>query len=191
MEPGYEALTRRFGADRAFRIVKEGQNSLAWVASFVAEEGIDCDFRIVGRFHAAHAPPLRGAGAPECDAARGLEVAAHMVARANCFTSRLGAASPQAYCSSGTLRVDPGRFHQGMLDRAMTAGAVVIPHCAATAIHREGGGFRVEQRQHHRRTQRCRGDERLHRKADAVAALNGSSRSAATLLRPSRSPATR
>ena len=46
----------RYGAELAFRIVKEGQNSLAWVADFVAAENIDCDFRIAGRFHAAHNP---------------------------------------------------------------------------------------------------------------------------------------
>ena len=80
---GYDALTRRFGADRAFRIVKEGQNSLAWAAAFVAEEGIDCDFRIAGRFHAAHNPARYEALARQIAAQhKGLEVAAHMVPRA-------------------------------------------------------------------------------------------------------------
>src|SRR6185312_7307818 len=54
VKPGYDELARRHGAARAFQIVKEGQNSLAWATNFVAREKIDCDFRIVGRFHAAH-----------------------------------------------------------------------------------------------------------------------------------------
>jgi glycine/D-amino acid oxidase-like deaminating enzyme len=142
---GYDALTRRFGADRAFRIVKEGQNSLAWAAAFVAEEGIDCDFRIAGRFHAAHNPARYEALARQIAAQhKGLEVAAHMVPRAEQH-SELGT---DAYFG-GVLcehhaSVDPGRFHQGMLDRARAAGATVIPHCAATALHQDGGMWRVD-----------------------------------------------
>src|SRR6185503_16759382 len=40
--------------------------------------------------------------------------------------------------------VDPGRFHQGMLDRVREAGATVIPRCPAVAVQREGAAFRVE-----------------------------------------------
>ena len=145
VKPGYEVLARRFGADRAFRIIKEGQNSLAWVASFVAEESIDCDFRIAGRFHAAHVPARYEALARQiATQPKGLEVAAHMVPR----TEQHSELGTDAYFGGVLFEqhasVDPGRFHQGMLDRARTAGAVMIPHCAATAIDREGGGFRVE-----------------------------------------------
>jgi glycine/D-amino acid oxidase-like deaminating enzyme len=144
VKPGYDALARRFGADRAFRIIKEGQNSLAWVASFVAEEAIDCDFRIAGRFHAAHNPAAYEALAQRlATQPTGLEVEAHMVPRAEQH-SELGT---DAYYG-GVLfarhaSIDPGRFHQGMLDRVLAAGATVIPHCAATEIQREPGGFLV------------------------------------------------
>ncbi|MFX4662469.1 FAD-dependent oxidoreductase, partial [Acinetobacter baumannii] len=56
VKPGFAELSRRHGPERATAIVREGQASLDWVARFVAQEGIDCDFRIVGRFHAAHSP---------------------------------------------------------------------------------------------------------------------------------------
>src|SRR5262249_21201944 len=39
--------------------------------------------------------------------------------------------------------IDPARFHQGMLDRAIAAGVTVVPRCAASAIERDGAGFRV------------------------------------------------
>jgi glycine/D-amino acid oxidase-like deaminating enzyme len=144
VKPDYAALTSRFGADRAFRIIREGHNSLAWVAEFVAAEGIDCDLRIAGRFHAAHAPSRyemlarRIASQP-----KGLEVQAHMVPRAE-QRSELGT---DAYYGGVVYErhaaIDPARFHQGLLDRARAAGVTVIPHCAATAIQREAGGFRV------------------------------------------------
>jgi glycine/D-amino acid oxidase-like deaminating enzyme len=145
IKPGYDLLSRRFGADRAFRIIKEGHNSLAWVASFVAEEGIDCDFRIAGRFHAAHNPARYEALAQQiATQPKGLEVEAHVVPRSE-QRNELGT---DAYYGGVVYTrhasIDPGRFHQGLLDRARAAGATLIPHCPAIAIHRDGGGFRVD-----------------------------------------------
>src|SRR5262249_19757540 len=37
IKPGYDSLARRHGAETAFRIVKDGQNSLAWIGDFVAQ----------------------------------------------------------------------------------------------------------------------------------------------------------
>jgi glycine/D-amino acid oxidase-like deaminating enzyme len=74
---------------------------------------------------------------------KGLEVQAHMVPRAE-QRSELGT---DAYYGGVVYErhaaIDPARFHQGLLDRARAAGVTVIPHCAATAIQREAGGFRV------------------------------------------------
>ena len=141
---GYAALARRFGAQPAFRLVREGQNSLAWVGAFVKDEGIDCDFRISGRFHAAHNPARYEALAQAlASQPKGLETAAHMVPRAE-QSSELG--SDIYYggiVHEQHASVHPARFHQGMLDRAVQAGVGIIPHCAATAIDRDGVGFRV------------------------------------------------
>ena len=145
IKPGYDELARRHGAETAFRICREGQNSLAWVADFVAAEKIDCDFRVVGRFHAAHSPAQYDALARRLRTQpKGLEVEAHMVPRAE-QRSELGT---DAYFGGALYArhasIDPGRFHQGMLDRVLAAGARVIPRCAAIAIERQGTGFRVD-----------------------------------------------
>lgn len=145
VKPRYVDLVPQYGPELAFRIVKEGHNSLAWVAEFIAAAGIECDFRIAGRFHAAHNPAQYEALARQLtEQPKELKVEAHMVPRAE-QPSELGT---DAYFG-GTLyerhaSVDPGRFHQAMLDRALAAGAKVIPHCAATAIRPDGSGFRVE-----------------------------------------------
>ncbi|MEP6701927.1 MAG: FAD-binding oxidoreductase, partial [Betaproteobacteria bacterium] len=39
--------------------------------------------------------------------------------------------------------LDPGRYHQGLLDRVQTAGATVASHCAVSALVRSGDGWRV------------------------------------------------
>jgi glycine/D-amino acid oxidase-like deaminating enzyme len=145
IKPGYDELARRHGAAKAFQIVKDGQNSLAWVADFVAREKIDCDFRIVGRFHAAHNAAQYEILARRLESQpRDLAVEAHMVPRAE-QRRELGT---DAYFGGAVYSrhasIDPGRFHQGMLDRVLAAGATVVPKCAATAIHRDGAGFRID-----------------------------------------------
>jgi glycine/D-amino acid oxidase-like deaminating enzyme len=144
VKPGYAELARRHGADRAFRIVTEGPNTLAWIADFVAAERIDCDFRVAGRFHAAHSPAQYEALARQAaDQPKGLEVPVEIVPRADQRTE-LGT---DAYFGGAVFTrhasVDPARYHRGLLDRAIAAGAVVVPHCAVTGIVREGAGFRV------------------------------------------------
>ena len=144
IKPGFDALARRYGPARATALLGEGRNSLAWLGQFVTSEAIDCDFRIAGRFHAAHNPgqyemlARRAANQP-----RGLEVPVEMVSRAE-QRRELGT---DAYFGGAVYTqhaaVDPARLHQGLLTRVLAAGAIVVTHCPATAITPEGKGFRV------------------------------------------------
>ena len=144
VKPGFAVLARRYGADHAREIVQEGQRSLAWFGQFVAEEKIDCDFGVVGRFHAAHnaAQFTQLARAAEHQPP-GLEVDAQVVPRAEQRTE-LGS---DAYWGGVLYRqhasVDPARYHQGLLDRVLAAGAQVAGRCPVTQIERDGDGFRV------------------------------------------------
>jgi len=54
IKPNFTELSRRFGQEHARAILQEGENALEWVGRFVQEEGIDCDYLKVGRFHGAH-----------------------------------------------------------------------------------------------------------------------------------------
>ena len=54
IKPEYKALCRRYGQSTALGIIKEGHNALSWIEEFVQSENIDCDFKVAGRFHAAH-----------------------------------------------------------------------------------------------------------------------------------------
>jgi len=144
IKPGFAVLARRYGPERALAIIKEGQNSLAWVGEFVATEKIDCDFRVTGRFHAAHSPGKYEALARQMTTQpKGLEIEAHLVPRAE----QRGELGTDAYFGGVVYRrhasVDPARFHQGMLDCVLEAGVRVIPHCGATAIVADGDGFMV------------------------------------------------
>jgi glycine/D-amino acid oxidase-like deaminating enzyme len=144
IKPDFAGLARKYGPERAFRILKEGHDSLAWIGDFIAAEKIDCDFRIAGRFCGAHSPGQYEALARRlANQPRGLEVEAHMVPRAE-QKSELG--TDLYHGGAVYLRhasVDPARYHQGLLERVRQAGAAIVPRCAADGVERDGRGFRV------------------------------------------------
>ena len=144
IKPGYDQLARRHGAEQATRIIEEGWKSLAWVADLVAAEEIDCDFQVVGRFHAAHNPGQYEALARRLAAQpRERALGSHMVPRAEQHAELGTDAYHGGAIYAHHASVDPARLHQGLLERVRAAGAQVEPHCPATGIERDGKGFRV------------------------------------------------
>ena len=145
IKPTFDMLARRHGAQRAFDILKEGQQSLAWINDFVRTEGIACDFGQVGRFHAAHnAAQYEALGARIASQPKGLEVDAFMVPRAEQRRELgtdlyWGGVVYTQHCS-----VHPARYHQGLLERVLAAGAHVAARCPVRSIRREGALFRLD-----------------------------------------------
>lgn len=144
IKPSFEQLARRHGAERAYEILREGQRSLAWMGEFVRSEGIACDFHQVGRFHAAHnAAQYEALAARLAHQPKGLEIPAHMVPRAE-QRSELGSdtywggAVYAQHCS-----VHPARYHQGLLERVLAAGAQVQGRCSVLGTERQGDKFLV------------------------------------------------
>ncbi len=141
----FDGLSERYGPDRALRILREGHNALAWLGQFIAEERIDCDFEVTGRFHAAHnaaqfARLAVGVGREPA----GLETGAYLVEKGDQRTE-LGT---DAYCGGMVLprhaALHPARFHHGLLSRVLTAGGTVVSNCPATGLRRDGPAFRVQ-----------------------------------------------
>lgn len=140
----YATLARRYGAAHAERILLEGRNSLAWVGEFVTRERISCDFRVVGRFHAAHTEArfealARNVATEPKDRAAEAYVVPRAEQRCELGTGAYFGGVVYPHHAS----IDPGRFHQGMLERALAAGVRVVPHCPANAIRRDGRDFSV------------------------------------------------
>jgi len=144
IKPGYEELAHRHGPGRAFAILKEGHAALAWIGDFLRDEAIDCDFKVCGRFHAAHAPAQYEALARK--AARqpkGLEVEAEPVPRAEQRRELGSDAYHGGLVYPRHAALDPARYHRGLIQRVLAAGARVVPHCAVTGLARDGNGFEV------------------------------------------------
>ena len=142
-KPEYDDLARRHGAETARAVLVNGHEALAWIGDFVRAEGIDCDFRVCGRFHAAHSAKafekLRRSqeapapGVPDTDA----EIVPRDEQRREIGTDAYygGVVYPKH------AALDPGRYHAGLLDRVLTAGASVHARTRVEGIEREGQGF--------------------------------------------------
>lgn len=144
IKPGFERLASRYGRQAAFDILREGHNALAWIEGFVAEEGIDCDFRVTGKFIGAHNQAQYARLGREVDhQIEGLESGAWLVSRAEQHAELGTDLYHGGIVLPKVAAVDPARYHQGLLQRVLDAGARVIDHCPAIAIDRDGDGFRV------------------------------------------------
>ncbi|MCL4764820.1 MAG: FAD-binding oxidoreductase [Hyphomicrobiaceae bacterium] len=144
IKPSFERLARRHGARRAHDILAEGRSSLAWLGDLVAAEKLDCDFAVVGRFHAAHNRAQFEALARRiADQPKGLELDAHVVPRAEQH-AELGT---DAYHGGVVYRrhasLDPARYHQELLLRVQRSGGEIMARCPVEAIEKEAGGFRL------------------------------------------------
>ena len=144
VKPSLAALASSYGEERARRIRGEGRESLAWLGQFTREEGIDCDFRVSGRFHAAHSARQYQALVHQLEDRPGGEpVEAHLVPRSE-QAREIGS---EAYHGGVVFHrfaaLDPARYHAGLLERVRAAGALVVSHCPVTGIARQGGSFCV------------------------------------------------
>jgi glycine/D-amino acid oxidase-like deaminating enzyme len=144
LKPGFDDLARLHGEERAFAIVREGHNALAFIDELIRDEGIDCDWERVGRFTGAHnTSQYEALGRKIAAQRKGLEVDAYLVPRDEQHRE-IGTDAYYGgiiYPAHGSL--DPAKYHQGLLDRVRTAGATIIPHCPVQAIERDGNGFAV------------------------------------------------
>ncbi|CAN0586544.1 unnamed protein product, partial [Ectocarpus sp. 12 AP-2014] len=132
------------GETKARAIRQEGANALEWLGDFVETQGIDCDYRRCGRFHAAHTPGHYESLVRDAETMRRDEgIESFAVPRAEQHSEMgtdtyFGGVVYPRHCS-----VHPAKLYRGLLSRARDAGAQVIGHCAVTRIDRGLDGFTV------------------------------------------------
>lgn len=145
IKPSRATLTRRHGAERAKAIRDEGYRSLAWVGSFIETEGISCDYRQCGRFHAAHTPGHFDALVRNTELLGREENVPFDVVCRNDQHAEIGT---DAYFGGVILKqhasLDPAKYYSGLLDLAKQAGVAVTDQCPALDIKRDGKAFVVK-----------------------------------------------
>jgi glycine/D-amino acid oxidase-like deaminating enzyme len=144
IKPGYAPLAKSYGEERARRILEEGHRSLAWLGEFIRDEAIDCDFRVSGRFHAAHSARQFDTLARQVKSPPpGIDLAAEIVPRGEQAREIGSDAYHGGVVFTRHAALDPARYHRGLMERVVAAGAEIAPHSAVTGIARGGSGFSV------------------------------------------------
>lgn len=144
IKPDLALLTRRHGAEQARAILNEGREALRWIGEFVRGEGLDCDFDVVGRFHAAHnEPAFRRLVAALASEPEGFETGGRVISSSEQRVELGTDAYHGGVVFPRHASLDPGRYHHGLLQRVVAAGATVVDHCGVTKIERSGSGFRL------------------------------------------------
>ncbi len=144
IKPSKETLSKWFGVERGAAIRREGETALNWIESRIIEEKIDCDFRRVGRFHAAHTPrhyELLARSSAVLASDDGIESQVIPVGEQR---NHLGS---DAYYG-GLLfprhaSLHPAKYHRGLLQRAIEAGVHITGNCPVTDIQKKSSGFVV------------------------------------------------
>ena len=144
LRPSTAELARRFGPDAAAAILAESKAAREDLYRFIADENIDCDFALVGRFAGAFAPGdydriVRDAE----DLQRTLGIEAYPVPRGE----QRGYLGTDTY-HGGAVRMDigglhPAKYHAGMLRVAIEAGVVIHSETAVDKIEPAGDGWSV------------------------------------------------
>ncbi|MBS0242513.1 MAG: FAD-binding oxidoreductase [Proteobacteria bacterium] len=144
LRPGFAELKSTFGEERARAIELEGKAAREDLARFIAEEKIDCDFKLVGRFTGAAAPADYDSLAREADRlGKSLGIEAYAVPK----TGLRGVLGTDYY-HGGMVRMDigglhPAKLHAGMLRVVEASGAIVHGETAVFGIKRDAKGYEV------------------------------------------------
>ena len=143
---GMAGLTRAFGSLKAVEILRESMDSLTYLKSLIKKEQIECDLKPeAGRF--------KGAGriAHYDEMAKAHEDLAKAVG----FRFKMVSKSEQSkhigsnFYHGGVFHPDdgalqPAKFVIGLAQKAITAGVKIYAPARATAVQRDGSGFRVQ-----------------------------------------------
>jgi glycine/D-amino acid oxidase-like deaminating enzyme len=140
IKPSFNALQARHGADRAFRICREGLDAVAYLRSLATE--LDCDWRASGCFFGAHTARHFGKMVHDAESQpRGLEQRIDVVRKSEQYSEIASDFYHGGCVYPDDASVDPARLLLALLRRAVDSGASVVDHCAVSAIEPCRGGF--------------------------------------------------
>ena len=144
LRPSSAKLAARFGAPRAAAILEEGKTAREDLYRFIADEKIDCDFALVGRFAGASAPrdyERLARDAEELNRTYGIEAYAVPQAEQQQYLGTKFYHGRRVRMDIGGIH--PAKLHAGMLRVAQEAGVVIHGETAVTSIAQEGPQHRV------------------------------------------------
>jgi len=143
----YTKLIERFGSEKAKNLVREGMASLEFAKALITNEKIDAHLQLSGRMRGAwtladYTTLANDAAALRRDLGMPVDVLSKADVRNEVATD---------FYQGGLLfrahgGVHPALFHQGLLQSARAAGALVVGHAAVIALRRQADSYVVETR---------------------------------------------
>lgn len=138
----FGTLVKTVGLETAKALYEETAASRRYLIQLIRDEGIDCHVIEAGRFTGAHAPAHFDTMARDLELQRQhLDMDAEMVPKAD----QPNFVGTEHYFGGKWLRfgghLHPALYHQGLLERALKAGAQVVPETRVMRIERNGGDF--------------------------------------------------
>jgi len=141
----FPKLLAKYGQAKAVALSSEALAANDYTAGLIESEQIACGYVACGRFIAAPSAKAYDRMARDLEVTlrhvKGLQ--GHMVPKAE---QRAEAGTDHYHGGQvlqGTGALHPGLYQQGLMDRARSAGAILMGHCPVEAIDRNGQGFAV------------------------------------------------
>lgn len=144
LKPGLGELIRKYGEAQAASMVREARASLEFLSSFIAEEGIDCQLMHTGRYRGAFTTAQRDGTARAYEKLGRYVPMEFDVIPKECSHEQVGT---DAYVGGVLLKhlfvLNPALYHNGLLRRAVVAGAKVVDKTEVISVEQDGAGFKV------------------------------------------------
>ena len=136
---GISGLTSQYGETKAHAIMQEGMNALNYFERFVAEEKLDCDLQMTGRFRGARSIAGYDATARECEKLnKAVGLPFEMVAKEN-QRAEIGTDffdGGVVYHRDGGIH--PRKLANALATKAVEAGAMLFPSTPVKGMRRDG-----------------------------------------------------
>jgi glycine/D-amino acid oxidase-like deaminating enzyme len=140
----FSQLHAKFGAERAITLYKETKIARDYTVGLIEGEQISCHHKTPGRLVAVRTAKQYEAAARDIELMRKLVDAASEMVSASEMRRELGSdfyQGGQILPDAGDLH--PALYHQGLLDRVVSAGARVVGQTTVLGVAHENGGFAV------------------------------------------------
>ena len=145
LKPSFKELSHKYGEERARELLKEGINALKWIGDFIQEEKIDCDFKRTGRFYGAHSlSQFKQLEKKIREQPEGLQMDVNLVSKSQQHTEIGSDFYHGGIVHPYHASLDPAKFHQELLERALSSGVQIKTLCAVNKIVKKRGIFQLQ-----------------------------------------------
>ena len=141
---GLDGLSKKYGKNKSLEILQEGMNAIAYFKEFIANENLDCDFKMTGRFRGITNLKALDGVISDCEKLMALKGFNFEVVNKENIHSEIGSKLYQGgivYPQDGGLH--PFKLQMGLANKVVKLGGVICEETAVGDIVKTPNGFQV------------------------------------------------